>query len=137
MSHRHSSKRFVPVALAACALILASCGRNTEGAKRAYVDAADRYFKQGKYQEAIIEYRNALKIAPNLGDARLRLGEAYVRTGDQLNAYREYIRAADLMPENVDAQVRAGNALLTARQFEDAKARAQKALARDPRHAPA
>ena len=56
------------------------------------------------------------------------------RQGDARNAFREYVRAADLLPDNVDAQVKAAAMLLMARQFEDAKARAQKALAKDPKN---
>ncbi len=49
-------------------------------------------------------------------------------------AYREYIRAADLLPDNEGAQLAAGNMLLVARQFEDAKTRAQNVLKKNPKN---
>ena len=45
---------------------------------------------------------------------------------------RELIAAADLLPQDVNAQLKTGELLLLARQFEDAKARAFKAMAVDP-----
>ncbi len=54
--------------------------------------------------------------------------------GDLRNAFQEYIRAADLMPSDADTQVRVGEMLLVARSFEDAKNRAEKALATKPTH---
>ena len=39
-----------------------------------------------------------------------------------------------MLPDNVEAQVKAAAFLLAARQFEDAKARAEKALAKDPKN---
>ena len=60
--------------------------------------------------------------------------ETYVRVNDPAGAYREYIRAADLMPANLEAQLKAGQMLLLARQFEDAKIRADGVPAKDRRN---
>ena len=54
-----------------------------------------------------------------------------MRANEPANGLREYVRAADLLPNSVDAQVKAGQMLLVARAFEDARARADKALALD------
>jgi putative PEP-CTERM system TPR-repeat lipoprotein len=87
--------------------------------------------KAGKYREAIIQFRNALQKDPLAGDVREKLGEALLRTGDMANALGEYTRAADLRLDDVALQVNAGNLLLLAGRFDDAKARAEKALAKD------
>ena len=50
------------------------------------------------------------------------------------SAFKEYIYAADLLPQNKDAQLKAGTFLLLARRFEDARARADKALKIDPKN---
>src|SRR5262245_54789384 len=69
-----------------------------------HVRAANGYFDRSQYREAIVEYRRALQIDPRIGDARLKLGDAYSATNEPVNAIKEYIRAADLLPENIDAQ---------------------------------
>lgn len=111
-----------------------ACRANPDVAKREYLKSGDRYVEEKKYSEAIVQYRNALQQDPKFGEARYKLAETYAKQGDGPGALREYVRAADLLPANVDAQVKAAGLLLLARQFEDAKTRAQKALAKDPKN---
>src|SRR6266536_1142499 len=105
-----------------------ACAKDPEVAKREYMRSGDQYTAQKKYQEAVIQYRNAVQQDPRFGDARVKLAQTYEQLGDVNNAYREYIRAADLLPNNITAQVKAADMLLLARQFEDAQTRADKAL---------
>jgi tetratricopeptide (TPR) repeat protein len=110
----------------------AGCSKDPESAKREYLRSGNRYFDQQKYNEAIVQYRNALQQDARFGEARLKLAEAHERTGDARAAMREYVRAADALPGSVQAQVKAGAYLLAAGQFEDARAAAERALATDP-----
>jgi tetratricopeptide (TPR) repeat protein len=113
-------------------VLLIACERDPELAKREYLRNGDTYVSQNKLREATIEYRNAVGVDSRFGEARLKLANTYAELGDAPNAFREYVRAADLMPDNVDAQLKAGHLLLAGRSFEDARARAEKALAKDP-----
>jgi len=115
-------------------LLGVGCRTNPEVAKQEYLKSGDRFMEQQKYAEAIVQYRNALQQDARFGQARYKLAEAYIKHGDATNAFREYVRAADLLPDSVDAQVKAATMLLLARQFEDARTRAQKALAKDPKN---
>ena len=116
------------------ALAAAACAKDPEFAKQEYLKSGDRYVAEQKYSEAVVQYRNAIQQDARFGEARLKLAQTYVKLNDPRNAFREYIRAADLLPDNVDAQVKAATLLLLARQFEDAKTRAEKALAKDPKN---
>jgi putative PEP-CTERM system TPR-repeat lipoprotein len=87
----------------------------------------------GKYGEAVVEFRNALQRDPRADDVREKLGEALMQTGDVTQALGEYVRAADLRPDDVALQIKAGNLLLLAGRFDDAKVRAEKAIAKDAR----
>ena len=118
---RQTSTVFIVLLLAAGA---ASCSVDSETAKRQFLAEGDRYLAEKKYQEAILQYRNALRQDDKFGEARFKLTDAYVATGDLRNALREAVRAADLMPDNVEAQMRAGYLLLQGRQFPEARARA-------------
>src|SRR5205823_1799944 len=60
-----------------------------------------------------------------------KLGDSYIAVNDPRNAMREYVRAADLLPDDVSAHVKAGQLLLLARQFEDAKTQAERAIVLD------
>jgi len=109
----------------------AACSKDPEVAKREYVQSGDRYASEKKFKEAAIEYRNAIQQDPRFGEARFKLAETNAKLGDLKGAYGEYIRAADLLPSDINAQVKAAQMLLLARQFEDSKTRAEKALAID------
>ena len=114
-----------------CSLVFAACS-NSEQAKKEHFESANRFLAQDKPQEAIVEYRNALKEDPKFGEARLKLAEAYAQVGNGNQAFREYVRAADLLPQNNDAQVKAASYLVAAGQFEDARTRIQPVIDRDP-----
>ena len=111
---------------------LGACSNDPDAQKRRYFASAERYAAEKKYDEAIVEYRNALQQDPKYADARFKLAEAYVAKGDYRSAYPEYIRAADLKPEDLRLQARAGNMLLLGRRFEEARARARSMLQKDP-----
>ncbi|MGB8707141.1 MAG: tetratricopeptide repeat protein [Dehalococcoidia bacterium] len=57
----------------------------------------DRYLKENKWDEAIIEYQQAMALAPDLKEARSRLGLAYNNRGWRYNGQAEWDQAiADL-----------------------------------------
>jgi tetratricopeptide (TPR) repeat protein len=118
----------------ALAASISACKKDPEVAKREFFASGNTYFDQQKYNEAAVQYRNAVQQDPKFGEARLKLAETYTNLKDFRNAYREYIRAADLLPSNVDAQIKAGTLLLLGDQAEDARTRADKALALDPKN---
>ena len=102
--------------------------------KEQYLARGLAYAAEKKYAEAIIELRNALKKDPKSGETRAKLAEIYLNSGDARNAMRETVVAADLLPNDLDAQIKAGQFLLLAGRYEDAKARADKVLAKDSRN---
>jgi putative PEP-CTERM system TPR-repeat lipoprotein len=120
--------------LAACLVLAVAACTNPETAKHEYLASGDRLMAEGRVDEAIIQYRNAIRHDNSFGEARWRLAEAQEQNGNLLAALREYVRAADLLPENVEVQVKAAVLLLMSQQFEDARTRAEKALEHDPRN---
>lgn len=125
-------RRLLQLALVAAALATPVACASAEARKGAYLANGNRYASQGRYREAIIEYRNALRQDPRFGEARYRLAEAYLRTDQPHAALPEYVRAADLLPDNVHAQIQAVALLLVAGRFEDARARIEQVLTKDP-----
>lgn len=113
-------------------VFLFGCAKDPAVAKREYLRSGDDYAAQGKLNEAIVQYRNAVQQDPRFGDARYKLAETLIKTGNVQGAYREYIRAADLLPDNLDVQIKAGTMHLVAGQFEDARTLADKVLAKNP-----
>ena len=75
-----------------------------------------------------------MQIDERFGPARLGLARSHEKLGNCPGALAEYVRAADLLPDDRALQVTAGNYLLSARRFDEAKARAEAVLAVDPKH---
>lgn len=112
---------------------LAACAGDPSADARAHVASGDRYVSAGKFAEAIIEYRNALKGDPKSGETRYKLAEAYSKSSEPMKAFQEYLRAADLMPQNRETQLKAAGGLLLAGRFEEVKDRVEAFLAKSPR----
>ena len=121
------------VLVVALAALVSACA-SPEEKKAKKLEAGNALAAQQKHTEAILEYRNALKIDPQFAEARLQLAKAYEQTKDYARALKEYVRAADLMPDNADVQLSAARLLVLFKRFEDAKTRAESVLAKDPKN---
>lgn len=83
-----------------------SCSRDPNVAKRRYLESGNRYFEKGKFREASIMYRSALKKDPRYGDAYYKLGLTALRINDPVSAERALRRAFELLkpgPERNDS----------------------------------
>ena len=93
---------------------LGGCNRDPNVAKKKYVENGNRYYEKGKYKEALIMYRNALKRDMRYGEAYYRSGLAEMKLGQWGGAARDLQRAVELQPENLDAHTTLGNLFLSA-----------------------
>jgi tetratricopeptide (TPR) repeat protein len=107
---------------------------DSEVAKRQHLQNGDRFAAEAKYNEAAIEYRNALARDDKFGEARKKLAVVYERLNRPDQAYAEIVRAADLLPNDMDVQLDAAKYLFIAKQFLDARQRAELVLAREPKN---
>ena len=53
---------------------LVSCSRDPAVVKKRYFESGNKYFERGRYREASIQYRNALKQDPKYGAGALQDG---------------------------------------------------------------
>ncbi len=93
---------------------LGGCNRDPNVAKKKYVENGNRYYEKGKYKEALIMYRNALKRDMRYGEAYYRSGLAEMKLGQWGGAARDLQRAVELQPDNLDAHTTLGNLFLSA-----------------------
>jgi len=90
-----------------------SCTRDPEVLKQKYLESGNKYFERGKYKEASLMYRNALKRAPNFGEAYYRLALVELKLQNVQGAYAALLRAVELLPTNADARIQLGELYLT------------------------
>jgi tetratricopeptide (TPR) repeat protein len=116
-----------------CALVLAgACARSPEARKARHLDRGDRYFLQEKYREAILEYRNALRIEGTDARATRQLGFAHYELGELGEALRYLQQAEKLEPSRTEVHLKLGHIYLLAGRTDEARAAAEAVLGRLP-----
>ncbi len=118
-------------------MVLTGCHRNPQVAKQKYFDKGTQYFQQGKYNEAAIEFQNALQIDSNFADAHYQLAQCYLKRGNMRLAYPELVRTVALAPGNLKAQVDLAAILLAGGKYAEARSHAEIVLKADPQNAQA
>src|SRR5215471_16936018 len=91
--------------------------------------------RQGKIEEAVYHYSEALRIAPNYALAHNNLGDALARQNKVAEAVRQYTEALRLHPDYAEAHNNLGNALMDAGKVEEAVSHYTKALQLSPNSA--
>jgi Tfp pilus assembly protein PilF len=97
----------------------------------------DRYLKEKRAAEAILEYRSSLQNEPNSGLLHARLADAYRQSGDFARAGDAFRHAADLSTSDVQLLLQAGWYSLVQQRPADARRYAEKVLALEPNNASA
>src|ERR1700693_331501 len=97
------------------ATVLTGCSRDPNVRKQKYFDSGEKYFAQGKYHEASIQYLNAIQIDSRFAQAHYDLSQAYLKLGDTNRAFQELTRTVELTPDNYRAHTDLANLLVTVR----------------------
>jgi tetratricopeptide (TPR) repeat protein len=116
--------RWVVVRLiVACSVLafLAACSRDPNVRKQKYLESGDRYFAEGKYREAAIQYSNAIQIDTRFAQAHYQLGQTFLKLRDPGRAFQELSRTVELAPDNYRALTDLAN-LLSAQRKPDGTA---------------
>ncbi|HEX8719519.1 MAG TPA: tetratricopeptide repeat protein [Pyrinomonadaceae bacterium] len=127
--------------LLACLVALAAACSNPEKSKAEHVAKGEAFLKERRWQEASIEFRNALQIDDNLAAAHWGLAQSYEQLGRANEYVEELQRTVRLDPANVPARIRLANAYLfaygrqkSAELLAEAERLAGEITAREPRN---
>lgn len=95
--------------IALMAMMLALASGCTKGARAARIlQAGDKYFAQGKYDEAEVEYKNVRHYQPMNPGAIGQLGRLYLKEGRVMEAYAFLNKATELEPNSLPVQLAYG-----------------------------
>jgi len=128
------STRTSLVLMALLLAVTCGCTRSPEAKKARYLERGDRYFKQEQYREAMIEYRNALRIDGSNAQAIRQLGLAYYQLGQMAQSFRFLLKAQEIEPDNTDIALKLATIYLLAEKPENARATADRILEKDPKN---
>lgn len=121
------------------AIIAISGCTSPEKAKIAHVEKGETYLKEEKFQEASLEFRNAIQIDENLASAHWGLARSYEGLQRFQEAFEELRKTTDLDADNLDARVKLGNYYIAAGKgnpqlIDEAKRLADQILQKDANH---
>jgi tetratricopeptide (TPR) repeat protein len=130
--------RLLAVLLAVISLV--ACSRDPNVVKQRYLENGNKYFDRGKYKEAAIMYRNALRKDQRFGPAHYKLALAELKLGRISSALGALRRAHELLPptnpNHWDSAVKIAEIYLLAtpdkKLYAEVEDTVQKLLQRDP-----
>src|SRR5205085_9396484 len=111
---RARSLRALPVFFLALLVALAASCTSPEKAKAEHLRRGEEFLKERRWQEASIEFRNALQIDDNLAAAHWGLAQSYEQLGRGGEFVEELQRTVKLDPNNAQARVKLANGYLYA-----------------------
>ena len=77
---------------------LSGCSKNPAELQKKFMANGQHYLSEGKTNEAVIEFRNLLKLNPRSAKGRYWLGKAYLKKGWTSNALQQFQEASKLDP---------------------------------------
>jgi len=98
--------------------------RDPNARKQRYLESGKQYFRKGKYQEAAIQFQNAIQIDKYSAEAHHQLAQCFLRQSAWPSAYRELSHTVELEPKNWTARIELANFFFAMRQFQNARDRA-------------
>ena len=101
-------------------------GGSPEVRRERHLKKARDYLGESKFNEAIVEFRNAVKTNPRSAEARFELAMALLKTGDLRSAHGELVRAVELKPDFIKARYELGSLELVAKNLIRAKEQFEK-----------
>jgi len=124
--------------LLAAVMALNGC-TNPEKAKAEHLSKGEAYLKESKFQEAAIEFRNAIQIDDKFAAAHWGLARAYDGLQRFQESFEELKKTAELDPNNLEARTKLGNIYLLGSNrrpefIAEAERLAKEILQKDPNH---
>jgi tetratricopeptide (TPR) repeat protein len=106
---------------------------------QAYFESGKKYYDQGKFAEATIEFLNAVKRDPNYRNGRYYLALSYFGQHDVVSAVKQLRAIIEAHPDDIEANLRLGTIYMTAGAvnpdlYHRAKEIAQEVLSRQPQN---
>ena len=122
------------VCVLAVLVAVAGCARSPEAQKARHLDRGDKYFARGQYREAIIEYRNVLRVEPANVRVIRQLGLAHYQLGEAGSAFDYLEKSHGLDPTNVEVRQKLAAIYLLGGRPAEAQREAALILEQDPRN---
>ncbi len=108
--------KFLVILLAS--ILFAGCGPDGETVEEV-LGKAQEYQQKGELNASVIEYKNAIRLAPERSDLRFSLGQIYSDRGDFQSALKEFSKAIQLDPNSANILVALARVQMELEEYEE------------------
>jgi tetratricopeptide (TPR) repeat protein len=131
--HMNSGWKRALLVLTALVLIfsLSTCA-SMEQKRDKFMAQGKASFEKGDYITARLHFKNALQLDPELAEGYLWLGKTELRLNNPRGAFGSLSKAVQINPNLYEAQIILGNLFLLGKKLDDAEAKANLVLAKEP-----
>ena len=116
------------------AVAIIGCNRSPAEKKARHIQRGDQYYGEQRYREAVIEYRNALRIDTKNAHAIQRLGLSYYQLGELGPSFPFLLKTKELVPDDIEARLKLGTMYLAGRKNTEAREEAAFILEKNPKN---
>lgn len=118
----HNVNKFIQKASIAAIVVIVSMLATGCGKMRMarHEQRADKYFGDGDYPRAEVEYLNVLRLNRTNAHAVARLGTIYYEQGCPGRAYLYISKACEFFPDDLDLRMKLGTIEVSAQKYKDA-----------------
>ena len=128
MQKRNAIKKWAVVCVVAG---LIACG-GAEERKAKYMQQGKELFQEGRYEKALLAFKNVLQIDPKDSESRYQFAETLSKQGKIREAFAQYRSVSSSDEAHVMSRVRVGQLFLMSRSLEEAEKMLQEAIALAP-----
>jgi Flp pilus assembly protein TadD len=125
-------RRRAGIAVLGGGLLAVGCARSPEAEVARHLARGDSFAASAQYQEAVIEYRNVLRVDQANARALRQLGLAHYQLGEFAEAYPYLLKVRDFRPGDVEVRLDLGTMELGAGKTEEARRDVGEVLTREP-----
>src|SRR5437762_8420824 len=118
------------VAAGTIAILLTGC--TAASRKASHTEKAERFFKEGQYDKAKIEYLNVVKVDQRDANAYARIGAMWTEEGAPLRAGAFLIKALELASDDIASRLNLTRVYLAVGRISDARKEAMTILEKAP-----
>src|SRR5580698_1860119 len=113
-------------------LVFLGCSRDPNVRKQKYLESGQRYYDNGKYPEAAIQFSNAIQIDNRFAPAHYQLAQTLLKLQQWTPAYQELSRTLEINPGNYQAHIDIANLLIAGRDLKQAQQHTDLLLQKQP-----
>ncbi len=132
--HKDSCLLFGPILLVLFAGVLAGCNQDPIQRRNSYFENGKKYYQEKKYDDAAIEFKNAVKADPRFTEGYYYLGLTQKQRGDLQASLQAFTHSLDINPQQAPAELELGNLYLIGNHPDRARQYASEVLSREPKN---